>query len=44
MGDQLILYFWDISFTMIYHNTVLAIGKVPAYIGKKNGHSECLGE
>ena len=44
MGSQLILYFWDITFPWKYWNTVLAIGKVPAYIGEKKVHSECLGE
>ena len=44
MDSQLIIYVWDITFPWKYCNTVLAIGKVPAYIGEKKVHSECLGE
>ena len=44
MDSQSIINVWDINFKMIYHNTVLSIGKVPAYIGEKKSVSECLGE
>ena len=44
MGSQLIINVWDITYPKRYHNTVLAIGKVPAYIGEKKVVSECLGE
>ena len=44
MDDQLIINVWDITYLKRYRNTVLTIGKVPAYIGEKKVVSECLGE
>ena len=39
MGDQLILYFWDISFTMIYHNIVQDSEKALPFIVKMKASS-----
>ena len=44
IDGQIISIEYLISFLTIYKNIVCTDGKVPAYIGEKKVHSECLGE